>query len=493
MSHMPSQQRLYVRLLEWSILLPALAFAAGFIYVATESMSYPFMLEWMEGQTLDVVQRVLEGKPLYVEPSLDYVPLIYPPYYYYVAAFASMLTGGLDFFPARLVSFIATLGSGAVIFAWLRQERAGWRVALAGACFFFATYKLSGRWFDMSRVDSLFLFLTLAGLYMAIHTRGVANAIGAALLLAIAFFTKQTALLITAPVLLMLFLVDMRHTLWLCGAYALFCLSGLLALDQFSAGWYNFYAFTVPAGHSVDASMYAGFWHRDVFGRVGVLFLMSIITLAYVFYQDGRKGFVYLGLAIGLVGASYVSRVHSFGYINVLMPMHAFFALMGAMALAASRKSEKAIFAMPLVGIALMLELSTLMYNPVPLVPTEEMKQAGERFTQQLQAIEGDVFMPEIQFVQTRAGKRSYAFGMAAFDIFRSDLKDHQDVKTMLWQELATALQEKRFAAVVPGRMTKLPKLKQYYQKTGTLDYPQRYVTGALSRVPTNLLTPKPQ
>ena len=38
-----------------------------------------FEIEWMEGSMVDHVRRVIDGQPLYVAPSLDFVPFIYPP------------------------------------------------------------------------------------------------------------------------------------------------------------------------------------------------------------------------------------------------------------------------------------------------------------------------------------------------------------------------------------------------------------------------------
>ena len=70
------------------------------------------------------------------------------------------------------------------------------------ACGWFAsTYSLTGNWFDIARVDSLFLFLVLASLWLARFGRSFSSAIGAGLTLLLAFFTKQTGLFFLAPVI----------------------------------------------------------------------------------------------------------------------------------------------------------------------------------------------------------------------------------------------------------------------------------------------------
>jgi hypothetical protein len=483
--------RSYNRVLEWSILLPVMGFAVSFLYIAIASMPFPFLLEWMEGQSIDVVQRILEGKPLYGAPTLEYVPLIYPPYYFYVTAFVTLITGG-DFLPARLVSTLATLGVCAVIYYWLRRENAGWRLALTGACLFLATYRLSGRWFDMSRVDSLFLFLTFAGLYVAVYWRGLGNAVLAAAILTMAFFTKQSALMAALPVLAALAFTNWRHALAVAAALTLLCNAGVWLMDYESGGWFSFYAFTVPAGHGFDRGMYLGFWKRDIFGRVGIFFLMALAVIAYQLRSDWRKGLLYCGMAAGFIGASYVSRIHSYGYINVLMPMHAFLALMTGLALSSCRRADKSQVALTLAGMVVLIELATLLYNPGRQIPGPELTEAGNRFIEQLASREGDIFMPEIQYIQTRADKQSYAFGMAAFDVLRANLGKKEHVKHDLNNLLATAIREKRFAGIIPGNMLQLPGLKQYYVKLRHIDYPQRYVTGALGSLPTDLYVPKP-
>ena len=38
-----------------------------------------FEHEWMEGGMVDRVHRIMTDRPLYIEPSLRFVPFIYPP------------------------------------------------------------------------------------------------------------------------------------------------------------------------------------------------------------------------------------------------------------------------------------------------------------------------------------------------------------------------------------------------------------------------------
>ena len=57
-----------------------------FVYTSMNRIFYPFDLEWMEGGMLLHGLRVMEGKNLYVEPTSEFIPFIYPPLYSWLLA-----------------------------------------------------------------------------------------------------------------------------------------------------------------------------------------------------------------------------------------------------------------------------------------------------------------------------------------------------------------------------------------------------------------------
>ncbi|MBY0407778.1 MAG: hypothetical protein K2Q01_08795, partial [Rickettsiales bacterium] len=117
-----------------------------FVYVAFWSIAYPFQLEWIEGQSMDMVRRVALAKPLYVEPSLEYVALLYTPFFYYISAAFSVFTG-MNFAAGRLVSLLSILAVAAIFFQWSRREGGTKQQSLIAVGLLFSTYVLSGRWF----------------------------------------------------------------------------------------------------------------------------------------------------------------------------------------------------------------------------------------------------------------------------------------------------------------------------------------------------------
>jgi hypothetical protein len=71
---MPTERVL--RLLLWAVLA---AYALLLLGVVAARFGHPYELEWMEGGMLAHALRVLEGKPVYAKPSVDFVAYMYPP------------------------------------------------------------------------------------------------------------------------------------------------------------------------------------------------------------------------------------------------------------------------------------------------------------------------------------------------------------------------------------------------------------------------------
>jgi 4-amino-4-deoxy-L-arabinose transferase-like glycosyltransferase len=163
-----------------------------FVAVAILRLDHPFELEWVEGFFVEIVARIRDGKAIYVEPSLDFISCIYTPLYFYVSAAVSIALGS-GFAPLRAVSLLATLGSCGVLYgmAW-RETRSHWPGWLAAGTFA-AAFAASGAWYDLARVDSLFLFLLLLGMATLRAARSGWGIAASALFVTLSFLTKQTA------------------------------------------------------------------------------------------------------------------------------------------------------------------------------------------------------------------------------------------------------------------------------------------------------------
>ena len=153
------------KVFRYTLLAVAALYVAIYLILVFFRIQYPFELEWMEGGSLRQVIRILSGQKLYVSPSLEFVPFIYNPLYFYISAFISKIIGG-GFMPLRLVSFISSLGCFFIIFLFVKRETKNIFFGVIAACLFAATFRISGAFFDIARVDSLFLLFLLIALYL---------------------------------------------------------------------------------------------------------------------------------------------------------------------------------------------------------------------------------------------------------------------------------------------------------------------------------------
>ena len=314
-----------LRALKVSVAVVGAAFLLMYVVVAVLRIRSPFELEWIEGGVVDDVRHILAGHQLYVRPSIKFMPYIYTPLYYYVAAGAAKVFG-IGFFPLRLVSFVASLGAfGAVGLLVARETRDRW-AGLVSACLLAACFRLGGAWFDLARVDSLFLFLLLAGLALARFARSPKTVALAGVVVSLAFLTKQAALLPAVAVLPFLWRRNPRHAAIYAAVITAGIAGGSLVLNAVSSGWYSMYVFDLPSGHEVVHAEYVDFWTVDMAHFV----IAAVIAVAGLAVAAQRRTFdrpsplwFYLPVTVGLFGSAYISRLHSGGYDNVLQPAHA--------------------------------------------------------------------------------------------------------------------------------------------------------------------------
>jgi hypothetical protein len=397
----------------------------AYLWVALHRVGYPFELDWMEGGSVELAARVAAGHSLYAAPSLKFVGWTYPPLYYWVAAAAAKLTG-VGFLPLRLVSLAASLGSMATL-AWLVTRETGDRIAgLIAAGLFAATFRISGAWFDTGRVDSLFLALTLLALAWGRWARGWRGGVALGGLAFLAFFTKQTALLALAPALGYLVIARPR-----VGIPALLTLLALLlastaVLDALTDGWYRYYVFNELAQQSWAHQEWVGFWVNDILHRqwpLAILLIAGVVTLTARRKTRPalRSPALYHATAVlGLIGSAWLSRLHTGGYANVLMPAYAAIALAAGLTYGALLRGRHARIARPLLVVTVLVQLGLLAYPISAQIPTAADRAAGNQLIARLRALPGPVIVLRHPWYATLAGKGTFAQEEAIGDVLRS-------------------------------------------------------------------------
>ena len=200
------------------------------------------------------MHRILAGQPLYPAPTAGYVPDGYTPLYFFVSAGAARVLG-VSYLSLRLVSLVSSLACFALLARLVQRETGSIAAGTGAAGVFAATYFATGTWFDIGRVDSLFLALSIGGLYAARWMRGTRGAIAAGLLLAAAALTKQTALAEGVAVIAVLLTGPRRRLGLRHRAHRGRCLRRQHARARLtSGGWYTYYVFRQMSEQSLDLS-----------------------------------------------------------------------------------------------------------------------------------------------------------------------------------------------------------------------------------------------
>jgi hypothetical protein len=433
-------------------LLAALGFIVAYLAVVQARIDYPFEIEWMEGGSSGHVARILAGESLYGPPTLAFTPFIYTPLYFHLGAWLSPVLGE-GFFSLRLISCLASLACFALVAAFVQREVHDWAAAWLAAGVFAATFRISGAWFDIARVDSLFLFFTLAALHPLRFGSGWRAGALAGALAACAFFTKQTALPIFAAFALCA--VFERNAKWsvFFGVFAGLVVLVGLALNVASDGWFAYYVFELPGQHQARWNKLGEFWLRSMLVRVPVLAAAAIALFAL----DRSPGaasrrLFYACLAIGTLGTSMFSRVHSGGYLNVLMPAYAGLAILFGLGVAAllSENRVKRRPWLPLVVFGLCLvQLGMLRYDVSRQIPSERDRRAGERVVEIIRGFDGEVLVPYHGYLPELAGKSGSGQWMAIADVLRGD---EGRLEEALETEIRDAIITRRFDAIIVDR-----------------------------------------
>lgn len=441
--------------LKYVFLALALYFISAYVVLAVLRLRYPFELEWMEGGMVDQVLRILAGRKIYVPPHFDFVPFGYPPLYFYLSAlFAKVL--GPGFVALRLVSLLSSLGSLFLIFRIVRRETGAAAFGLAAAGLFAATYNLSEAWFDIAKVDSLFLFLLLLGIYLLRFQDSRGGYAWAGTVLALSFFSKQTALVIALPLLLGTVALKKKRGLIPVATMLALAAGGSLLLDRLHQGWYNYYIFQLPKMRlavNFDAKRIAGFWTADIFGP---FFPAVLIAAFYLLYpRPGRKGqsrAFYLLAAAGMLGGAWFSRLETGAFHNVLFPAYAIIAVLFGLGLHRLTEVfselhwEKRAGLKAAATILAGTQFFLLLYNPLALVPAKADRAAGWEMIRKISAMSGEVLLFDHGYLPVMAGKSTHAQACAINDIYRAD---RGPVGLGLRAEIKRDLQAKRFSHVI--------------------------------------------
>ena len=474
----------------------AVVHVAAYLTLSLQRIAHPFELEWMESGSLEHVLRVLRGEPLYPAPSIEFVPFPYPPLYYWVSAGVVWLVGP-ELLSLRIVSWLSSLATAGVVFQYARRETGSLVWAVIGAGTFLATWRASGLYLDVARLDSLFTFLLLLGVYALRFWHDSTGRLAAAAIALACVMTKQTGGAVFAPLALWCVWADWQERgrrfegfrEWSrTREYALpllgITLAATAALELAGGGHFLRYVLGVQPGHGVKWSMIGGFFWSDLGLTLPLAALLAGVWLGLLGPGAGRRsreeeraGVFHAVVLAGVLVACLVPRIKVGGAANNLIPAYAWLGVL--LPLAATRliafcESERPSWSGRVrlaVAAGAVLQLLLLLRWPADYLPSEADRAAGAALANRVAGIQGEVLMPVQGHVASAAGKRVFAHQMPVSDYASSGLED----ASSLVEGYARAIREQRFAAVVDSNTAflrnALPEglLEEHYRLVGWL------------------------
>jgi len=324
----------FIALATWAFLVLARVFLARW--------SYPLDLEWMEGGMLTHALRLASGQPLYDQPSVDFVSFLYTPLYPAVLGGLSRVFG-LSYELGRAVSILAFTGSLVVLVAGVRgvarqyeseELRATATTAgLLGAAAVCLGFPFCGAFYDLVRCDSLWLLLVSAGVYCCAPGRSTSRVVIGALLLVLAFFTKQTAApFMVAAALSVALTSGVRRGLVFSGVAFGSTTAAILVGQYLTGGWFWIYIYRLHQSHEtlveriwVETPLFLLDYGWVLLAPIAACFLVAAIRR-----RLSRRLFHWAAMAATGLATAAVGSATQGAYDNAYIPGFYFGALLSA-------------------------------------------------------------------------------------------------------------------------------------------------------------------
>ncbi len=452
------------------LFLISLAASLAYLRLGLARVFYPYALDFIEEDMVMQAWRVAQNLPVFVPPNAEFVPQVYMPLFTWLGGQLMRLTG-FAFWPLRLISFLSTVGTAVLIFYIGWWECGNKTAAFTGAALFLAGYRLVGGWYDLARVDGLFTFLSLAGLVLLVYRRKSATQsyaeaaqrftkirfVFAAILLALAFLTKQNGLLLAAVAAFYFFTAEsaevveynkksassafIRVLFFFAIPFALVAFVPILVVAEVSGGWFSYYVVTIAYASPLDLGRLRNIFLWELGAGMGVLLTMMLLLVLpqlVVFFKKLEIGdwrlslstlqflisnnpwLLFVGTAVFI---SVAGRTTVGGNLNNMLIGYAFLCLLPALSLSRRHEStfDTGMDIRPrgydpkqwlwLGAMLVQFGLVLLPLNdglPRQFVPTAEMRAAGDALLARVAQEPGEVWLLLHPSYAVRAGKRPY-------------------------------------------------------------------------------------
>jgi len=393
-------------------------FAAMYFVTALLRIFYPYDLDFIEDSMLIQSLRFALGQPVYIAPSIEFVPHVYMPLYSWLGGLLFRVFG-VSYVPLRLLSFAATLTTAALIF-YIAQREGGERwLAFVCAGLYLGGYRITGFWNELARVDSLFVALSMCGLVLGLYARPEGSSktlrvLSAAVVLALAFFAKQTALAFGVGLAVYLLMTLGRRAWVFIGTLVGIIAVGLGVLNTATGGWFAYHTFLIAGADRVEIGRVFHYIGFELFGVMAGLSVIAVVAAGIGWRRSGvgvlrsQPWLLMIGVAAIISGTG---RASVGGNVNNLMAVYALLCIAPALLwkeihreAAKDAKNTKSILApfassrlssgkAAIVTAVVLIQFALGAYNPLRYIPTTQMRESGDRLSERIRSIDGEVLV----------------------------------------------------------------------------------------------------
>ena len=400
-------------------MMAAVYFIVLYLATALPRLVYPYDLDFLEDSVLMESLRFANNQPVYIPPNVFFNPHVYTPLFFWLGGLLFKL-GGPSLLLLRSLSLTSTIATTIAIY-WVakRESRRLW-IAFSCAGLFLGGYGISGFWYELARVDPLFVTLTLCGLALAVYANGSTRTIIlSAVVLALATFTKQTGFVIGAGMAVYLFIWNRWQGILFAAVFGVLTVIPVFAMNLFTNGWFFYHVIHIGSADPIEMSRLVSFIKDKLFGVMAGLSLMTIFGILLGFRRTGinvlreQPWFYGIGLAI-LISA--MGRIRVGGNLNDLMPAYTLLCIAPALLMHNAEiqisppgkigEGKWGDWHEWLIAALILIQFALGAYSPVPyILPTRAMRQSGDRLIQRIASINGPVFVMMHPYYTLLAGK----------------------------------------------------------------------------------------
>ncbi|MFP4459226.1 MAG: ArnT family glycosyltransferase [Candidatus Zixiibacteriota bacterium] len=475
--------KISLKVLKALLLLIAICFLLSMLFVIASRIGYIFELEWMEGTTYETVHRLMNSEKIYIKPSLEFIPNIYTPVYFYLSALLSQIFG-LNILLLRFISVISSIFLFGLVYRFVKKRTGGYFYPFLSAGLLAATFKIVSAWYDLARVDNLFVMLMFLAIYILYDKPDKKRAIISGLVFFLAFYTKQTSLLAFLGFFVLLLWVKPKTGIYFGLAFAIPSIVSFIALNNITDGWFYYYCFDLPSQHELLKNMLYHFWIYDIIYQFSVPFFIASLYVLIRLFQNFRKYesenvFIFNKFIIKFRRIKYSSlfdlvflstmlliswsmRLHQGGHINALIPAYAVISIYFAIGL--SKVFNKTSFSKSfsiILAFAIIIQFIHLFYFPGRYIPDEDDYTYGYKFIREVASEPGKVYIFFHSYISRLAGKESYLPQTAIWDISRGQKNDVYDYTMDLFNN---AIEKKYFDAIIIDYFAYPKEMEQNYK-----------------------------